>query len=304
MNQAIVQFSEYLQFTRKFSLLTVKSYQQDLTIFFRFLHDHDWRFDALSLSQARTFLASQVGLGLTPTTLKRRMATLKHFYQYLIDLDHMKVNPFQLLRTPKVKKRLPTLVDEHLVQNLLQQPFDQASVLMMRDLALVELLYGSGLRASEVVNLTIQDLNLAQRMLRILGKGNKQRMVPITKACQQSLSLYFKDVRPGLIKDVEASMLSNRVFLNHHGQPLTVRGLQYILKQMSRKVGLQGNLHPHQLRHTFASQLLDNGADLRTIQELLGHATINTTQIYTHVSKEALQKEYRSAHPRALKKKQ
>jgi integrase/recombinase XerC len=281
----------------------VASYRQDLTLYFRFLYDHQWLFDQVKLLEARTYLAAQVKQGLKPLTLKRRVATLKHFYQYLIDEGIMLINPFALVRTPKVAKTLPILVDETQMKGLLNQPFDQASILMMRDLALVELLYGSGLRASEVVNLTIQDMNLSQRMLRVLGKGNKQRMVPMTKACQQSIQLYLKDVRPHLIKDLETSKVSNQLFLNHLGRPLTVRGLEYILKQLSRKSGQEGPFHPHQLRHTFATQLLDNGADLRTIQTLLGHATINTTQIYTHVSKEALQKEYRAAHPRALKKK-
>lgn len=303
MNQSIQQFLDYLTFTRKFSPQTVASYRQDLTLYFRFLYDHQWLFDQVKLLEARTYLAAQVKQGLKPLTLKRRVATLKHFYQYLIDEGIMLINPFALVRTPKVAKTLPILVDETQMKGLLNQPFDQASILMMRDLALVELLYGSGLRASEVVNLTIQDMNLSQRMLRVLGKGNKQRMVPMTKACQQSIQLYLKDVRPNLIKDLETSKVSNQLFLNHLGRPLTVRGLEYILKQLSRKSGQEGPFHPHQLRHTFATQLLDNGADLRTIQTLLGHATINTTQIYTHVSKEALQKEYRAAHPRALKKK-
>jgi site-specific recombinase XerD len=202
-----------------------------------------------------------------------------------------------------VSKPLPKTIDEPQIQQLLNQPFDVASILMMRDLALVELMYGSGLRASEVVGLSMQDLNLSQRMLRVLGKGNKQRLVPITKPCQQSIGLYLKDVRPVLIQNLDEDQLSTWIFLNHLGKKLTVRGLEYILAQLARRSGVDLHVHPHQLRHTFATQLLDNGADLRTIQELLGHATINTTQIYTHVSREALQKEYRSAHPRAFKKK-
>ncbi len=302
MNKSIQDFLEYLTHTRKFSPQTVISYQHDLTLYFRFLHDQSLLFDRVQVQQARSFLASQLQLGLKATTLKRRIASLKHFYQHLIDLGVLQVNPFALVHSPKVKKPLPMILDEHQVQQVLHQNLNEGTILVMRDLALVELLYGSGLRASEVVNLTIQDLNLSQRMLRILGKGNKQRLVPITKPCQQSIGLYLKDVRPTLIKGLDESKVSNYLFLNHHGQRLTVRGLEYILSQLARKTGLELHVHPHQLRHTFATQLLDNGADLRTIQELLGHATINTTQIYTHVSKEALQKEYRAAHPRALKK--
>ncbi len=303
MNQPIQNFLEYLTHTRKFSLQTVTAYQHDLELYFRFLFKQSWLFDQIQLKDARAFLANQVQQDLNPKTLKRRVATLKHFYQYYVDQGLLPINPFALVRTPKVAKTLPTTIDEPQFQQVLNHPVEESSRLMMRDLALVELLYGSGLRASEVVNLTIQDVNLPQRMLRILGKGNKQRLVPITKPCQQSVSLYLKDVRPLLIQTLEASQLTNHVFLNHHGTKLTVRGLEYILSQLAKRSGIALHIHPHQLRHTFATQLLDNGADLRTIQELLGHATINTTQIYTHVSKEALQKEYRAAHPRAFKKK-
>ncbi|MGA0097190.1 MAG: tyrosine recombinase [Bacilli bacterium] len=303
MNQSIQNFLDYLALTRKFSPQTVKAYGQDLEIYFRFLLSQQWLFDQVHVKEARRFLADQVGLGLKPKSLKRRVATLKHFYQYYVDLGHLKMNPFALIHTPKVAKTLPEIIDESQVHQLLQDKFNHDSTLVMRNIALVELMYGSGLRASEVVNLTMQDVNLPQRILRILGKGNKERIVPLTKPCQQAITLYLKDVRPVLIQGLETSLVSNHVFLNHQGKRLTVRGLEYILQQLAKQSGLAMAVHPHQLRHTFATQLLDNGADLRTIQELLGHASINTTQIYTHVSKAALIKEYQAAHPRALKKK-
>jgi integrase/recombinase XerC len=303
VNKPIQDFLDYLTHTRKFSSQTVVSYEHDLIIFFRYLHDHAHLFDRIHVLEARAFLANQLQGGLKPITLKRRIATLKHFYQFYIDAGLLNINPFALIQSPKVSKPLPKTIDEPQIHQILNQPFDQASILMMRDLALVELMYGSGLRASEVVGLTMQDVNLGQRMLRVLGKGKKQRLVPITKACQQSIGLYLKDVRPVLIQSLTDDQLSSHLFLNHAGKPLTVRGLEYILGQLARRSGVDLHIHPHQLRHTFATQLLDNGADLRTIQELLGHATINTTQIYTHVSREALQKEYRLAHPRAHKKK-
>jgi integrase/recombinase XerC len=303
VNQSIQSFLDYLILTRQFSLATAKSYQQDLNLYFRFLHEQSWLFDQIGVQQARTFLAQQVRLGLKPTTMKRRVATLKHFYQYQVNQEVMAINPFALVRTPKVSKPLPTIADEESMKTLLTQAEVTISNLMMRDIAMVELMYGSGLRASEVVQLTMQDVQLSQRMLRILGKGRKQRLVPLTKICQTSIQVYLKEARPQLTQNLNASDLTNHVFVNHRGKPLTVRGLEYILLQLTRKHGLGKSIHPHQLRHSFATQLLDNGADLRTIQELLGHATINTTQIYTHVSKEALQKEYRLAHPRALIKK-
>lgn len=303
MNQSIQTFLDYLILTRKFSALTGRSYQHDLTIYFRFLHNQSWLFDAVGVKEARAFLAHQVRLGLKPITIKRRVATLKHFYQYQVNQEIMALNPFALVRTPKVSKPLPTGADEAMMQELLQPKNEAMTILMMRDLAMVELMYGSGLRASEVVQLTMQDVQLPQRMLRVTGKGQKQRLIPLTKICQASILRYLKDSRPILVQGIQDFQLTNRVFLNHRGLPLTVRGLEYILQQLSHRTGLGRHLHPHQLRHSFATQLLDNGADLRTIQELLGHATINTTQIYTHVSKEALQKEYRLAHPRATIKK-
>jgi integrase/recombinase XerC len=303
VNQSIQTFLDYLLLTRKFSAATGRSYQHDLTIYFRYLHGQSWLFDAVGVKEARAFLAQQVRLGLKPITIKRRVATLKHFYQYQVDQEVMALNPFALVRTPKVSKPLPTGADETMMKELLQPQAEGLTMLMMRDLAMVELMYGSGLRASEVVQLTMQDVQLPQRMLRVTGKGQKQRLVPLTKICQASILRYLKDSRPILVQGLKDYQLTNRVFLNHRGLPLTVRGLEYILQQLSRRTGLGRHLHPHQLRHSFATQLLDNGADLRTIQELLGHATINTTQIYTHVSKEALQKEYRLAHPRAIIKK-
>lgn len=302
MNQSIQRFLDYLGHQRRFSSLTIKAYQHDLEKFFQYLHHHHYLFDRIQVNEARAYLATQIQSGLKPTSMKRQVASLKHFYQFHIEEKVLRVNPFALVRSPRVHPKLPRIIDDATVQRVLVLPQEEG-LMMNRDLAIVELLYGSGLRVSEVVLLTLPMMNLSQRILTILGKGNKERIVPITKPCQDTLQRYIRNVRPQLLLRRKTEDITPFVFLNHLGQPLTVRGLQFILSRLVKKTGLELHLHPHQLRHTFATQLLDNGADLRTIQELLGHASINTTQIYTHVSKEALQKEYRATHPRAVKKK-
>ncbi|MCK7473047.1 MAG: tyrosine-type recombinase/integrase [Rhodopseudomonas palustris] len=171
-----------------------------------------------------------------------------------------------------------------------------------RDLAIVELLASSGLRVSEIVSLTVQDVDLKGRMLRIFGKGQKERLVPMAASAQQSLSSYMQNTRPKLASRQKVA-LTNVIFLSNIGRPLTTRGLQYILKAMEKKANVFLDLHPHKLRHSFATNLLENGADLRTIQELLGHASINTTQIYTHVTTESMQAAYRKPRIHERKKK-
>jgi integrase/recombinase XerC len=170
---------------------------------------------------------------------------------------------------------------------------------MYRDQVILEILYYSGIRVSELVGIKLTDINFAERIIRIKGKGNKERIVPFTKECGETIQFYVKNIRSELIK--KAITDSTILILNNNGQKLTTRGVEYILKKIDEDIGLNYGLHPHLLRHSFASHLLSNGADLRIIQELLGHESINATQVYTHVNKEKLIKEYSKKHPRAKK---
>lgn len=305
MNKPIDDFLTYLYDERRYALKTVSAYQQDLLQYFRFLHDHTILFDQVTLTDVRQYWMQQVQRGLSKRSLHRHHASLNHFYQFLVKRKRVKDNPFLFLQTPKLPATLPEVLPDQHIDTLIEKVSDmrQDDVMVIRDLALLELLYGSGLRAFEVVTLTLAHLDVARRMLTILGKGNKSRLVPITQSTKQRIQRYLQEVRPMLVAKTASKKLTfPNVFLNHLGYPLTVRGLQFILKKLEKESGLSLHLHPHQLRHTFATQLLDHGADLRTIQTLLGHASINTTQIYTHVTTASLKKTYDDAHPRAKKK--
>ncbi len=305
MNKSIDDFLTYLYDERRYALKTVTAYQHDLQQYFRYLHAQNLLFDTVTLVHVRQYWMQQVQRGLSKRTMHRHHASLNHFYQFLVKRKRVKDNPFLFLQKPKLPATLPeVLPDEHieiLIAKVSEVRKDDA--MLLRDLALLELLYGSGLRAFEVVTLTFAHIDVPRRMMTIIGKGNKSRLVPITLATKQRIQRYLQEVRPMLAsKTANKKLTFATLFLNHLGYPLTVRGLQFILKKLEKESGLSLHLHPHQLRHTFATQLLDHGADLRTIQTLLGHASINTTQIYTHVTTASLKKTYDDAHPRAKKK--
>jgi tyrosine recombinase XerC len=302
MNKPLHDFLHYLEHLRHFTLETIKSYRSDGEIFFRYLNQHNVLFDQINSDVIRSFLASSLELGLSKKTLKRHLATLRHFYDYLVEQNLMKQNPFLVIHSPKVGFRLPSVFAYPQIEHLFKENQKRTDTLVVRDIALLEILYASGLRVSELVGLTLQDIQLKQRMMRILGKGQKERLVPLTKNAQEAVSHYLNHLRNLLLLKNSNHATENHLFLNDQGKKLTSRGVQYILKNIEKKTGVFLDLRPHTLRHSFATHLLENGADLRTIQELLGHASLNTTQIYTHVSTETMKKDYALAHPRAKKK--
>lgn len=304
MNTAIATFLHYLKHERLFQPLTVKAYGDDLEHFFVYLHEKGLLFDRLGVDEVRSYLAHELSRGISNRSIQRRLATLKHFYQKQVDASIISINPFTLIRSPRKKTHLPEVFSpQHLDTFIQYLNSKEGDVMVLRDRAMIALLYTSGLRANELIQLTLQDLDLGQRVMRILGKGNKMRVVPMTVLTMGLINRYIKESRPVLMKaNQNLSQPMNYVFLNAHGQHLTVRGLQFILTKAEQSSGLSLHLHPHKLRHTFATELLNNGADLRVIQELLGHSSIATTQIYTHVSTESSKQQYAIAHPRAKKK--
>ena len=301
MNRTTAEFLSYLTHQRKYSPATVHSYQLDIARFYDYLHQVNRRDDRVELATIRDFLMSQRQAGVGKRSLKRRIAGLRHYYEYLRDQGHVTSNPFKLISSPKAGTKLPQVLFIEQIEWIIKACRERSDQLALRDVTLLELLYTSGLRVSEITALTLQDIDLKGRMMRILGKGNKQRLVPISQATQASLSEYLSQLRPKLFEK-NPDEAKSFLFLSQIGAPLTTRGVQYILHSIEKKTHIYLDLHPHKLRHSFATHLLENGADLRTIQELLGHASIATTQVYTHVSAEAMQKAYQSAHPRAKKK--
>ena len=303
MNKPTAEFLNHLQYEKNYSIMTVESYRRDLDKFFAFLLEEDVNMDEVDQIVIRNFFTKEIMNGVSKRSCKRRLSALRQFYKFILLRKYIKDDPFIFIDSPKTEKRFPRVLYKEQVLELLNENRKRTDELKYRDQAILSILYYSGIRASELVSLTLQDVYLKQRMIRVKkGKGNKERMVPITDECRLDIEAYLKNSRDKLISQTKTDERTPNLILNNKGLPLTVRGLEFILDSIEQKTGTFVDLHPHILRHSFATHLLENGADLRVIQELLGHENINATQIYTHVTEEAMKKAYSDYHPRAHKK--
>ena len=302
MNKPERDFLDYLTKQRNYSLKTADSYRRDIDLFFAFLEERSVLFDEVRKQDIRDFLSKELDRGISPRTCQRRMSSLRGFYAFCADNSYCGNNPFLLVSAPKKPVRYPTALSLEQVDVLFEKNRERTDPLMIRDQAILELMYASGMRASEVVSFTGRQIDYANRVIRVYGKGKKERMVPFSKTASNAMKEYQKNLRPILLSRHKSSKIADAFFLNDKGEPLTTRGLEYILKQVEAKTGIYYGLHPHELRHTFATHLLEGGADLRIIQELLGHESLNTTQVYTHVSQESMKMQYDECFPRAKKK--
>ncbi|MBO0452211.1 tyrosine recombinase XerC [Enterococcus sp. MJM16] len=291
------EFMSYLITERGYSNKTKEAYQRDLDDFCDFLRDSG---EPLLISvnhlDVRVYLAFLNDRKYSRNTISRKIASLRSFYQYLLKHEKIKENPFSYVHLKKKQARLPRFFYEKEIESLFDsvngvKPLDQ------RNRALLEVLYGSGLRVSECANLKLSVIDFDNNVLLIHGKGNKDRYVPLGSYAADAILEFIRDGRKRLMNHFGKD--HDYLFINHRGEKITSAGIEYVLNQIIKKSSLASDIHPHMLRHTFATHLLNNGADLRTVQELLGHANLSTTQIYTHVTKESLQKNYRSFHPRA-----
>lgn len=301
MNRSLAEFLDYLKTARNYSLATINAYSSDIESFYTYLLHEGLKDNEVNHLIIRNYLSSEMLLDVSKRTLKRRMSALRHYYRYLVKNEILSHNPFLLTASPKASINYPDVLYREQVQALLEANKTRTDSLQERDQALIELMLASGLRASEVVNLTLQDVDIRRRIINVIGKGNKERLVPFTHEAKDALVKYLQNSRNTLLLHDQQFEKTTAVFLSNRGRPLTTRGLATILKAVETKCGHYFNLHPHKLRHSFATNLLENGADLRVIQEILGHESLNTTQVYTHVSPEAMKKEYAKAHPRAKK---
>ena len=302
MNKPQRDFLDHLKYDRKFSEETIDSYSRDIDKFFKFLNQEGLRLDEIDLAVIRNFLTNELASGVSKRSCKRRLSSLKHFYQYLYEKKLVDDNYFIYILSPKTDKKFPQTLYKDQIEKIFAANRQRTDFLAIRDQAILEMLYYTGVRAAELVSLTIQSLDMRRRIVRVLGKGNKERLVPFTEQCRESLEAYLKEIRPVLYNRALVPDEKAFLFLNNQGTHLTTRGLEYILDSVERKTGSFVGLHPHILRHSFATHLLSAGADLRVIQELLGHADLNATQVYTHVSEETMKEVYSSAFPRAHKK--
>ena len=300
MNKPQKEFLTHLEFERKYSKKTVDSYSRDIDKFFRFLNSEGLLMDQVDLAVIRNFLTAELESGVSKRSCKRRLCALKHFYKFLVEKEYVKENYFEYVLSPKTDKKFPQTLYKEQVDQLFKMNATRTDFLAKRDHAILYMLYFTGVRAAELVNLDVQNVDLKRRMVRVFGKGSKERIVPFTEDCRDAIEAYLQETRLILLN--KALIPTSKLFLNNQGNPLTTRGLEYILNCIEKKTGVFMGLHPHLLRHSFASHLINNGADLRVIQELLGHESINATQVYTHVSEEAMKEIYSSAFPRAHKK--
>lgn len=291
------KFLRYLIVERGYSEKTREAYEEDLTNFERFLTESG-EDDLLKINHldVRVYLSYLTDERYNRNSISRKIASLRSFYQYLLKEEVIKENPFSYVHLKKKNLKLPRFFYENEMQVLFdsvkgEKPLD------LRNQALLEVLYGSGIRLSECSNLKLAEIDFDSEVMLIHGKGNKERYAPLGSFAQDALQEYFEKGRKVLMDKYHKS--HDYVFVNHHGEPITPTGIEYVLNQVIKKSSLDSSIHPHMLRHTFATHLLNNGADMRTVQELLGHANLSTTQIYAHVTKESLQKNYRSFHPRA-----
>jgi integrase/recombinase XerC len=302
VRSAIHDFLDYLQAVRDVSPATVRAYRSDLSDFCGWLTLDGNRLpapDTIDRIQVRGYMAHLHKRQLTRRTIARHLATLRTFFRWQVREGHLLEDPTAGLQSPRREKRLPRHLPVDEVAAILTAP-DAHKPLGLRDRALLETLYATGCRVSELTGLDCQDVSLKEGLARVLGKGRKERIIPVGSKARAALKAWLA-ARDTLRRDKETG--SAALFLNYRGQRLTDRSVRRVLTSALQKVAVSRRISPHGLRHSFATHLLDAGADLRSIQELLGHASLGTTQIYTHVSMEHIMATYRAAHPRALRRK-
>jgi len=293
MDAALNQFYQHLAVERGLAPLTVTAYASDLNNFWEFLEARDRRhWAAVTLADLQDYLLALEGRGLTARSRARGLSALRQFFRFLLREEQVPANPTELLDSPRLPQRLPQVLSEADVAALLEAP-DPATPLGQRDAALLEVLYATGLRVSELVNLTLKQLDLRRGVVRPLGKGSKERIVPMVAPAVEKLQLYLSQGRPQLLQGKDSPFL----FVNRRGGRLSRQGFWKILKSYARKAGIK-DLSPHTLRHSFATHLLARGANLRVLQMLLGHADLATTQLYTHLDAARLKQVHEKAHPR------
>lgn len=292
MEDVVFSFIEYLSVQKGYSDETIKGYERDLELFHTFLQQEHLSPLKVTYQNLRNYLMYLYNKQYSKKTISRTISTLRTFYKYLCAEGKVKNNPCTLITNPKLDQRLPNYVNYKELDILMSIP-DETTPLGQRDALILEMLYSTGMRVSELVHIKLGDLNHGE--IRVLGKGNKERIVLYGKVCEKKLIQYAKDGRSKLCKNP----LEQHLFLNKNGKPLSVRGVELIFETIVKKSGLKIHVSPHTFRHTFATHMLNEGADLKSVQDLLGHENLSTTQVYTHVSNERIRQVYLSAHPRA-----
>ena len=298
MADLLIDSIEYFMLTlekeRNFSLHTIKAYKNDLNRFNYFLNNilSRKKLKKINRNDIRKFLAEEYDNGYSSKTVARRLATIKSYFKYLVKTELIQENISIHINSPKVPKKLPNFVDKNLIDTLMKTPSLDTHI-GIRDKAVLELFYSTGMRLSELVNMNIGDFEINKKLIRVIGKGNKERMIPYGRAAESAIKNYLK-IRNLSLKPAFAN---KPLFVNSSEKRISKRTIQRRMNNYIKIVADGKRIGPHLLRHTFATHLLDNGADIRAVKDLLGHSSLSSTQIYTHVSIEKLKKDYTQAHP-------
>ncbi len=291
MDTYIEKYLEYLKIQKNYSINTIEGYEEDIEFFKKFLDKNSYNFLEVEYKDIRQFFNYMDSLKLSKNTISRKISSLRNFYKYLARNNYIKYNPFSLTKGPKKDKLLP----KFLYYNELEEMFnicDTTTFYGLRDRLILEILYATGIRVGELEYMKIKDINLYENKIKILGKGNKERIVYFGEYTREILDLYLK----------QRTDKNEYLLINNHKERLTSRGIRYILNKIIAKTSIETKISPHMLRHTFATHMLNEGCDLLSVQELLGHESLRATQVYTHVTNDRLKDVYLKTHPRNKKR--
>lgn len=291
------KFIKHIKIEKNYSKYTIKAYSSDLTIFTNYLKEQLINnVKQIDYSVIRKYLHELHNKNYSSKSINRNISTLRSFFKYIQSQGIIKNNPLTLISNPKTSKKLPIYLHQEEIDKLLDVP-NKNTPLGFRNVLIIELLYSTGIRVGELVNIKINDINIPVQTIKIMGKGSKERYVIFGEILKETIEVYLNEYRPMLLKN----KTNNNLLLNKNGTALTDRGVRLIIDNIVKRSSVQKNISPHVIRHTFATHMLNAGADLKIVQELLGHSNLSTTQIYTHVSTKRLKKVYEGAHPRAVK---
>lgn len=298
MKRYIENFEKYLINERKYPDNTVISYLNDLSNYNDYIEENKINYKTINKDQIRGYLKYLDSLNRSKSSISRNLSALRNFYSYLININVIDNNPFKSIRNPKKDKKLPNFLQHDELKTIFDS-IDMSTSLGLRNRLIIELLYATGIRVSELTSLKLSNIDQHNNEIRILGKGNKERIVFFGEYAKKFLKLYINEARDELLDGNKSEYL----LINNNGTQLTSRGAELVVNEVVKKAALKHNISPHVLRHTFATDLLNNGADLKSVQELLGHESLSTTQIYTHITNERLRSVYLRSFPRQNEKK-
>lgn len=295
MEDKIIEFLEYLKKQKKYSENTILNYEIDLKEFKDYLNKETFYYLEVNYTFIKGYLVSLYDRKLSRNSVSRKLSSLRSFYKYLCNNEICSNNPFKYVASPKKEKRLPKYLTIEEIKEIFLVP-NLEHPLGQRDRLILELMYNTGIRVSELVNVKISDIDLYNKEIRILGKGNKERIVFFNESCLEHINVFINDGRVKILN--KNKVQSEYLIINGHGKGLTTRGVEVLLDKILNKTFLKKKVTPHMLRHSFATHLLNDGCDILTVKELLGHESLETTQVYTHVSNERLKEVYLKCHPR------